>query len=164
MVFLNSNPNSMKYSIKKANSSDIEDIYNLIMHYSRMGVILKRSLKDIEEFIDDFLIAESNNGIVGVVSFFNYGESLKKIRSLAVKGDLTRTGIGSALIMALVKLLLNDFPGAKIFVLTYSVNLFKKNGFIEISKDSLPEKIWKDCQNCKYEYNCGEIALLFPHS
>ena len=36
---------------------------------------------------------------------------------------------------------------------------FKTMNFVEISKDALPHKVWKDCIDCAKFPNCDEIAM-----
>ncbi|MBN2039272.1 MAG: GNAT family N-acetyltransferase [Spirochaetes bacterium] len=151
----------MKYNIRKAQLRDIEAILDLLEPYSKTGVILERKREDIENNIDSFFIAESENTIAGVVSFYKYSDALIEIRSLAVNENQYKVGIGSGLLNTLVESLLFDYPGAKIFALTYHPLFFKKYNFTVVPKDSLPEKIWKDCKNCINLENCNETALIF---
>jgi amino-acid N-acetyltransferase len=151
----------MKFVISKAASSDIDNIYSLLKPYSDDGVILKRSREDIEKNIDNFFIAKIKNNIAGVISYYKYSDELIEIRSLAVKKEYYNQGVGAALLKTLVKTLLIDFISVKIFALSYLPDFFKKAGFVEVLRDSLPEKIWKDCQNCAHQSDCGETALLY---
>ncbi len=151
----------MKFIIRKAFLNDAEDIYSILLPYSDNGVILKRSKEDIEENIENFLAAEINNSVAGVISYYNYSNNLKEVRSLAVNKKYYKKGIGAALLMSLINDILKNYPKARIFALSYIPQFFIKNGFIEIPKDSLPEKIWKDCRNCAHRQNCNETALLF---
>ena len=151
----------MKFNIRKAQIQDIEGILVLLEPYSKNGVILERKKEDIESNIEKFFIAEFKNTIAGVVSYYNYSDTLIEIRSLAVVEDRHKLGIGSALLKALLKSLLNDYPDAKLFALTYQPLFFKKNNFEIVPKDSLPEKIWKDCKYCLHQDNCNETALVF---
>ena len=66
----------MKYIIRKALFSDIDDIHLLLKPYSKDGVILERSRKDIEESIDNFFVAVVNNKISGVISYYNYSDNI----------------------------------------------------------------------------------------
>jgi amino-acid N-acetyltransferase len=151
----------MKLNISKAVFSEIDDIYSILKPYSDDGVILERTREDIEKNIDKFFIAKIKNNIAGVISYYNYSDELMEIRSLAVKKEYFKKGIGAALLKTLVKILLMDFNNVKIFALSYHPQFFKKSGFIEVLKDSLPEKIWKDCKNCSHRFDCGETALLY---
>jgi amino-acid N-acetyltransferase len=151
----------MKLIIKKAVFSDIDGIYSILKPYSDDGVILERSIEEIERNIDKFFIAKIKNNIAGVISFYNYSDELMEIRSLAVKKEYYNHGIGIALLKTLVKILLKDYNNVKIFALSYLPQFFKKSDFLEVSKDSLPEKIWKDCQNCVHRFDCHETALIY---
>lgn len=147
--------------IKNADFSDAESIYDILKPYASEGIILERSLKDIRHSIDRFLTAETKGTITGVISYYDYGKKLKEVRSLAVKKEMSGKGIGRSLLNHLIDILIKKNPDAKIFVLTYSPEFFRKSGFSEVIKDSLPEKIWKDCNNCRHKNECGETALVY---
>jgi amino-acid N-acetyltransferase len=147
-------------SIRKAVKGDVDSIYEIIMSYSEEGILLSRSLEDIHTTIGNFSVAILNDTVVGIISFFDYGDHLKEVRSLAVRKDHLRKGIGSTLLQKLIQeLTAGNTP--VIFVLTYAPGFFKKNRFIEINMDGLPEKIWKDCIYCKKQDNCTEIAMEY---
>ncbi|HNU91078.1 MAG TPA: GNAT family N-acetyltransferase [Spirochaetota bacterium] len=151
----------MQAEIREAVTSDVESIYRLLAPYSLENIILERSRKDISNSIDKFLVAVHNSAIIGVVSYYDYGPMLKEVRSLAVKKGLGGRGAGSELVRELLSTLHGKFPGAKVFVLTYSPAFFIRLGFVEVARETLPEKIWKDCDHCKNRDNCGETALVF---
>jgi len=146
--------------IRKATTDDIDSIFTIIKFYSDGGIILERSLKDLKSSLYYFYVAEISQTIVGTCSYYDYGGHLMEIRSLGVKKNFLRQDIGSALIKRVIQDLcaLNK---PKIFVLTYTPEFFKRNGFSIISKNTLPEKIWKDCVTCKNIDTCNEIALEY---
>jgi amino-acid N-acetyltransferase len=150
----------MKVNVRKAVQSDIKLIHKLLKPYAGDGVILERTVEDIAKELDNFFVAEKKDSIAGVVSYYDYGRNLKEVRSLAVKKDYFRKKIGSLLLKTLIESLLAYYPEAKIFTLSYSPKFFQKNGFIIVDKESLPEKIWKDCRYCKDYDKCGETALI----
>lgn len=152
----------MKYKIRPATKDDIEFILSLTNFYVAKRLILKRTREEIKNLINSFLVAESEDSLVGVISFYDYGTSLKEIRSLAVSREASHSGIGSLLVNEIIKKINSlSKTKTKIFALTYSPDFFKKNGFIEVARESLPEKIWKDCQNCPNRDNCTETALVY---
>ncbi len=151
----------MQYIIRKALIVDTEQIFSILSVFSSEGIILERSREDITDTIQTFFVAEINGNIIGVVSHFDYGTQLKEIRSLAVVKEYFKKGIGGSLVRELIGSLLKEFPAAKIFALSFSPVFFRKLGFHEVNKDSLPEKIWKDCDHCKHKDNCGETALIY---
>ena len=147
-------------SIRKAVAEDSDYIHNIISSYSEDGILLSRTLDDISHNIDNFLVAEIEGVIVGVITFYDYGDHLKEVRSLAVNKSYLRRGIGSSLLQALIRNL-GAANKPKIFVLTYTPAFFERNGFTVISMDNLPEKIWKDCMYCTKQDNCTETALEY---
>ncbi|TAL38831.1 MAG: GNAT family N-acetyltransferase [Spirochaetes bacterium] len=153
----------MPVTVRPASPSDINDILVLLRPYAKEGLILKRTREEIAREIRTFLVAESGGAIAGTISYHNYGPRLKEIRSLAVRKELSGGGIGSSLVRHLNERLEAGGVHIKVFVLTYSPDFFRKLGFVEVPKESLPEKIWKDCDHCSHREECGETALEYHH-
>ncbi len=151
----------MNYSIRKADVADIDSIYSILKTYSVQGVILERSRDELNKNVEKFFVADNNNTIAGVISYYNYSDTLIEVRSLAVRDEYFKKGIGSALLNAMVAFLSDNFRDSRIFALTYHPDFFRKYRFNVVAKDSLPEKIWKDCKYCMNQENCGETALVF---
>jgi amino-acid N-acetyltransferase len=150
----------MLYNIRTAAQGDVQEIYRLIKYYAGEGVILERTHEDIIENINNFLVAVSDNKIIGTITHYDYGKNLKEVRSLAVEREYHGSGIGKALLLELISHMTLS-GSAKIFTLTYRPDFFTGNGFVVVPKDDFPEKIWKDCDNCKDRENCGETALIY---
>lgn len=146
--------------IRKAKIADIKIIHKLINEFARKGEMLPRSLNELYENIRDFFIAEDNNEIKGVCALHILWEDLAEIRSLVVRKESQKKGLGSIL----VKNCLNEakqFGIKKVFVLTYIPEFFKKTGFKEHDKSKLPQKIWSDCIKCPKFPECEEVALIY---
>lgn len=150
----------MKHTIRPALEEDIPCILNILQPFASKGIILPRTSEEIRDSLQYFFVAEKSDSICGVVSYHDYGPKLKEIRSLAVLQAETGKGLGSTLVQWLSEYLIQQYPDSKIFVLTYSPEFFKKLEFKEVDKDLLPEKIWKDCQNCPNRDHCTETALI----
>ncbi len=150
----------MHVKIDKALPADIDSIYTIIKSYADLDIVLERKWDEISGFLETFLVARHAGGIEGVISYFDYGPDLKEVRSLCVANNRIRKGIGSLLLKKLLDDIYRVNSATRIFVLTYNPGFFKRNNFIEVEKDSLPEKIWKDCDNCTNRENCREIAMI----
>jgi amino-acid N-acetyltransferase len=146
--------------LRKPLKSESLDIKDLITLYSKNGLLLLRDEIEILHSIDAFIIAEHNSCIVGCISYYDYGQNLYEIRSLAVKPEYGKKGLGSKLVASIIATIPSE-PMPKIFALSYSPDFFRKNNFFEAPKETLPEKIWKDCSNCINLENCGETALVY---
>jgi len=144
--------------IRKALISDAEKIQYLINEYAKKGLMLPRSINSIYENIRDFWVCEENEKIVGTCALAIFWSDLAEIRSLAVAPAHTHKGIGTMLVNQAIKEA-KELGITRIFTLTYQVDFFKKLGFKEIDKNSLPHKIWRDCINCVKFPNCDETAM-----
>lgn len=144
--------------IRKAIVSDAEKIQFLINEYAKQGLMLPRSINSIYENIRDFWVYEENGEIVGACALTIFWSDLAEIRSLAVDKNYVRRGIGSALVKKAIEEA-REIGIKKVFTLTYQVDFFKKLGFKEIDKNTLPQKIWRDCINCIKFPNCDETAM-----
>jgi amino-acid N-acetyltransferase len=145
--------------IRKAKISDLKHVQKLINDFAKREQMIPRSLNELYETMRDFVIYESNGKICGVCALHIMWEDLAEIRSLAVDKNYQKMGIG----ITLVKHCLKEakFLGLKrIFALTYHPDFFKKMGFVDVDKASLPQKIWGDCLRCPRFPECDENAVI----
>ncbi len=145
--------------IRKAHIDDVKAIQHLINRYAEQGQMLPRSLNELYENLRDFAVYEDDNGIEGVCALHISWEGLAEVRSLAVRKEKTRQGIGASL----VQYCLEDaraLGAERVFVLTYQEQFFRKLRFEPVDKKELPHKIWTDCLNCVKFPNCDETSLI----
>lgn len=151
----------MNITIQKATGDDAEDIIALLSPYVKKGILLPRNKEEIEKTSDSFTVAIAKKKIIGVVSQYKYNNKLFEIRSLAINSKYHHKGIGKQLVAYAVEDILRQHADAKIFCLTYNPSFFKKAGFMVVAKETLPDKIWKDCQYCQHRDNCTETAMVY---
>lgn len=145
--------------VRDAKIQDVQDIYSLINYYAGKGELLPREKEEIAENIRNFFVAEIEGKIVGCVSVKFYDEKLVEIRSLAVLEEYKGVGIGKSLIQYVISLL-KELGVEKVFTLTRVPDFFKKFGFVEYPRNTVPQKIWQDCFKCPRLFNCDEILLI----
>lgn len=144
---------------RKARFDDIESIYGLVNIYAAQGEMLPRSRNTLYENLRDMVVAEEEGHVIGVGALHIMWDRLAEVRMMAIAPEHTRQGIGAEI----VQLLLNegDVLGIeKVFTLTYKPDFFRKLGFIRISREELPQKVWKECIDCPKYPNCDEIAMI----
>lgn len=144
---------------RKAKMPDAEKIHSLINAYANKGLMLPRSRSAIYENLREFTLAVSGDELVGVGGLHIIWEDLAEIRALAIVEDHIKSGVGRRL----VGLLLDEAKKIgvpRIFALTYQPGFFQKCGFTVISKDELPQKVWRECINCPKFPDCDEIAVV----
>jgi amino-acid N-acetyltransferase len=148
-------------TVRRAVIDDIPHILLLMQPFVQRGIVLHRSEDEIESEIDSFFTAYENEVMVGVVSYHDYDNNLFEIRSLVVKEDHFKSGVGSSLVEHAIHVLRQKHTSCRIFALTYVPEFFIKLNFEQLDKSLLPEKIWKDCNNCPSKYHCTETALIY---
>jgi amino-acid N-acetyltransferase len=145
--------------IRKAMLLDVKDIQSIINQCADTGQMLQRTLNEIYEHLRDFHVYIEDSTIVGVCALHVSWDGLAEIRSLAVRPDRVKQGIGRSLVLQ--SLAEAEMLGVKrVFVLTYQNGFFKKLGFTDVDKKELPHKIWTDCLNCVKFPNCDESSLI----
>ncbi|OAB33990.1 N-acetyltransferase [Paenibacillus glacialis] len=144
---------------RRAVPEDVEHLFTMIEGYAKRGIMLPRSVKVLEQQLDQFVVAEILGEVIGCGSLCRLGNDLVEIRSLGILEDYKGQGIGSMLVDALIEeARQQNIP--KVMALTYEVSFFVKNGFEVVEKEIFPEKVWTDCVFCSKQHCCDEIAVL----
>ena len=144
---------------RKPTFADVEEIYSLVAEYAKDGLMLARSRNTLYETLRDMVVAETNGNVIGVGALHITWDAMAEVRTMAVSPDYTRQGIGADI----VRRLLDEGRAMgvkKFFTLTYQPGFFQTLGFVTVSKDKLPQKIWKECIDCPKFPDCDEIAML----
>ncbi|MCL0035397.1 N-acetyltransferase [Thermodesulfovibrionales bacterium] len=145
--------------IRRAMVSDIKQIHKLINEFAKKEEMLPRALNELYEGMRDFFIYEEDEIIKGICALRILWEDLAEIRSLAVREECQRSGIGINLVKRCIEEAM-ELGVYKVFALTYQPEFFKKIGFSEIDKTRLPQKIWGDCLKCPKFPKCDEQAVI----
>lgn len=146
----------------KAKISDIADMQTLVADEVEKGVILFRSEDEIANNIRSYVLAKDGVKLVGYMALHVHSKKLAEVRSLVVHEDYRGKDIGADM----VKFAINEAKELdieeEILSLTYVPEFFKKLGFKEINKESIPDhKIWADCIKCIHFPVCNEVALVY---
>lgn len=145
--------------LRKATLTDVAAMQALVNSYSDTGQMLPRTLHELYEHLRDFHICEEDGELVGVCALHVSWDGLAEIRSLAVKQDKSKRGVGTRLVRRCLEEA-SELNVERVFVLTYQAGFFKKLGFRDIDKKELPHKIWTDCLNCVKFPHCDETSLI----
>ncbi len=150
-------------TIRSANINDVAEISKLVNAYAQRNLMLPRPLNTIYEHLRDFVVAVEDDIVIGCGALHVLWFDLAEIRSVAVHEDYVGRGCGRKIVEALMQdardlgihqtfmLILPDRPMWR---------LAEQLGFREVSKDSLPHKVWSDCLNCPKFTNCDEVAVI----
>lgn len=144
---------------RSAKISDVEAINALISSYAERDRMLFRSVADIYENLQCFIVAELEGQVVGCCALEIIWSDLAEIKSLAVDETNKQKGIGRMLVAAAAEQAA-ALGVPRVFALTLEPEFFLKSGFEIVEKEALPMKVWSDCARCPKQQNCDEIAVV----
>lgn len=146
--------------VRKAASSDVESMQELIQQFAELGLMLPRTIKSLCEHLQCFTVAVEDGHVVGVAGLHVLWKDLAEIRSLAVSPQMHGQGVGRQIVEKLLREA-GMLGIAQVLSLTYQTGFFEKLNFHVVQKESLPHKVWKDCIYCKKFYHCDEVAMVY---
>jgi amino-acid N-acetyltransferase len=145
--------------VRNAKISDAKVICSLINYYAEHDKMLFRSLAEIYENLQTFLVAEQDGKTIGCCALEVIWSDLAEIKSLAIDSENRGKGVGTALVTAALEQA--RYLGVpRVFALTLEPAFFERAGFTVIRKEDLPMKVWSDCAKCPKQNECDEIALV----
>lgn len=146
-------------NVRHAKISDAKAISALINCYAEHDKMLFRSLAEIYENLQMFLVAEVDEAIVGCCALEIIWSDLAEIKSLAVAEARKGQGLGRALVENATEQA-RQLGVPRVFALTLEPRFFERVGFAVITKEELPMKVWSDCARCPKQQHCDEIAVV----
>ncbi len=162
---------SGEFQVRTARLADAEGIYALIREHA--VELVPRSLGNVVENIDRFLVAEGQGGeLAGCIAYQVWpeiGDPLKatvELQSVAVRESCRRKGIGSLLVNGALARIRKLEP-ADVTVLTLTPEFFATLGFREIPKTRIMHKLYTGCINCTKHtdpFTCPEKAMALELS
>jgi amino-acid N-acetyltransferase len=134
--------------VRKALVKDASNIYDLVNSLSTDGTLLRRAFAEICESIRDFTVAESDGGVfLGCGALHFYGPHLCQ-------------GAGGRILTSLLDEA-EEHGIQSVCLFTRIPTFFFKYGFRSVEdKAELPDKIFKDCQNCPRLQRCDEVSMV----
>jgi len=146
----------------KAKIADIPAMQSMVKDEVDNGVILKRSDDEVAMNIRSYVLAKEGGKLLGYVALHIHSPRLAEIRSLIVDKAYRGENTGRRLVEFALDEAVRLGVSEEVLVLTYLPGFFKKIGFFEISKESIPEhKIWADCIKCIHFPVCNESSLVY---
>ncbi len=146
-------------NIRGATVGDAGAIHGLISSYAERDKMLFRSMAEIYEHLQSFLVAEDGGAVVGCCALGVVWSDLAEIKSLAVEESRKDKGVGRLLVDAALEQA-RKLGVRRVFALSLEPVFFEKLGFEVVGKERLPMKVWSDCARCPKQDNCDEIAVI----
>jgi amino-acid N-acetyltransferase len=148
--------------IRNMTLEDIPAVLSLMSPFVEQGILLPRTVSQMEEEYSDFIVYELDGGIRACAALHLYTEynasapsqevtsswevlSQGEIAAVAVDQSCTHTGIGPKLLSFLMERAKNARLKSVFVLTTRTADWFEQQGFIPAAIESLPEKrraIW----------------------
>lgn len=145
--------------MRRARLPDAAAIYRLIALYAEQGLLLARAEDEIRTNISHFLVHTQKGRLAGCLSLEPYTADLAEIRSVAVVPEMRGSGIGPRLVeFALDEARQSGI--ARVFAVTHATEFFERLGFAAAARESLAEKIERDCRTCAKRRSCKLVAVI----
>jgi amino-acid N-acetyltransferase len=153
-----------RMKIRPARAEDAKAICAIINYYAERGRMLHRSLESVYEALREFQVAEdASDSVAGCVAVDVYWGDLAEVKSLAVAPDRRGGGIGTLLVEAALRDA-RRLGLRRLFALTYEKEFFLRAGFRRVRRETLPEKVWRECLACPKSDDCDETAMILDLS
>lgn len=151
-------------TIRRALITEVPEIWRMLHDFADKDV-LPRTMADLYSQVREYFVYRGDHGpIIGMGALHVYWEDLGEIRSVVVRPDFQKRGIGSSLVKKCIEEA--DAIGLKkVFALTTRPRFFERLGFRQVPNDELPRIIWSECKDCfKFPDKCNEIPMILELS
>jgi amino-acid N-acetyltransferase len=145
--------------VRPAGVEDVEAMRELIDRYAAEDRMLPRSRDFLLEHLRDYVVADEDGQFQGCCALAVLTRDLAEIRSLAVRPDSARRGVGRALVEACLDEA-RRLGLRRVFALTLVPEFFERCGFVLTSLGRLPEKSAAECPICPKRFACDEHAMI----
>lgn len=114
----------------------------------------------VDESFGDFIVAEKENGIAGVVGIETYG-GVALLRSAAVAPDSRGTGVGGRLVETILERAVAQGVREVYLLTTTAAGYFPRFGFMETPRSHAPEQLRASRE---FQGACPATAILMKRS
>jgi len=127
--------------VRPAKTNDVKVIRALVDSYAAPGQMLSKETVTLYESVQEFIVAEVDGVVVGCGALHILWEDLAEVRTMAVKKELNRQGIGHKILEAIIARA-GEVGVEKLFCLTFQTEFFGAHGF-EVIEGTYPIGIYE---------------------
>lgn len=150
--------------LRKASITDIGGVLELIRPLEEKGILVRRSREQLEMEIEQFMVIERDNLIIGCAALYPFEEdNAGEFACLVVHPDYRDADRGSALLNNIIsKAKIKGY--SRLFTLTTrSIHWFLEHGFEIVEIDALPQKK-KQLYNLQRKSKILSLSLHHTHA
>jgi amino-acid N-acetyltransferase len=142
--------------IRPAKTKDVKSIRNLVDSYAAPGQMLSKETVTLYESVQEFIVAEQDGVLVGCGALHILWEDLAEVRTVAVKENLHKQGIGHKIMEAIIQRA-REVGVEKIFCLTFQTEFFGRHGFEVIEGTPVDPSVYAELLR---SYDAGIAEFL----
>ena len=142
--------------IRPAKTKDVKSIRTLVDSYAAPGQMLSKETVTLYESVQEFIVAEQDGVIVGCGALHVLWEDLAEVRTVAVKENLHKQGIGHKILEAIIQRA-REVGVEKIFCLTFQTEFFGRHGFEVIEGTPVDQSVYAELLR---SYDAGIAEFL----
>lgn len=128
------------HQLRPATIDDVGGILDLISPLEGQGVLVKRSRERLELEIENFIVVERDQHIIGCAALYPIADKMGELACLAVHESYQRQELGTELLKAVVKRALTLGLNRLFLLTTHTHHWFIEHGFQLESVSALPSK------------------------
>jgi len=135
---------SAPFTIRTARPTDVRAGHTLVDPFVRRRLLVATELIGYYEAVQEFLVAvDAEGGVIGCGSLHVLWEDLGEVRTLAVRPDRRRQGVGRALLASLLERA-GELGLRRLFCLTFEVTFFGQSGFVPIECTPVDPEVFSE--------------------
>ena len=146
----------MSITIRPARTSDVKQIRSIIDTFAAPGKMLEKETVTLFESVQEFIVAVDGDEVVGCGALHVLWEDLAEVRTVAVKENFHKKGIGHMIMEAIVDRA-QSVGVERIFCLTFQTEFFGKHGFVEIEGTPVEPDVYQELLR---SYDAGVAEFL----
>jgi amino-acid N-acetyltransferase len=146
----------MNVHIRPATTKDIPAIRQMVDEYTLDGRLLAKAMVNLYEDVQEFLVADLGDAVIGCGALHVMWEDLAEVRTLAVNPDYLRRGVGSRVLEGLIQQA-QKLGIERVFCLTFETGFFAKHGFVEIDGTPIDHAVFEQLLQ---SYDVGVAEFL----
>ena len=142
--------------IRPAKTKDVKAIRKLVDTYAAPGQMLSKETVTLYESVQEFIVAEQDEVVVGCGALHILWEDLAEVRTVAVKEGLHNQGIGHQILESIIERA-REVGVEKIFCLTFQTEFFGRHGFAVIEGTPVAPDVYAELLR---SYDAGVAEFL----
>ncbi|MGF2950014.1 amino-acid N-acetyltransferase [Microbacterium alcoholitolerans] len=130
-----------EYTVRAARSTDITGIHALLEPLVERRILLGKDLAVLYGAVQEFVVAESEGQLIACGALHVMWEDLGEVRTLLVRDDFLRHGVGKAIVDEL-EIRARELGLSRLFCLTFETAFFTRRGYAPIGEQVVDADVY----------------------